>query len=810
MKNFSIFLLFSLLLVAPLFSQVGERPKRPMIRGIGVISGYVHDAKDKTPLQYASVIAYRLRDSAKVTGIATDQKGHFKLTGLRPGSYYLEVDFIGYKKETVSPIKITPQKPTVNLGIIKLQPAYILTSPVEVKGERPPITYKIDKKVIDVKKMATSISGTAVDVLENVPSVSVDIEGNVKLRGSENLTILIDGRPVLLEPSEILQQIPASSIDQIEIITNPSAKYDPEGVAGIINIVLKKKHSHGISGTLNTKLGTYENYGGGLLFDLRRSKYNSYISLNYDRRFMPGNLASERQTSTEKSNYRILSNGDFRRYHNPANLRGGIDINVFPTNILSIGGSYGRWQMGGSTGLSYEEQGDSFSDPLSYNSIDTFKLRGPSLSGFVNYQHKFPRKGHKLTGEIYYSHRQRDVESWNQRSNENGEVISGERSKEEGPSSLLRLKMDYSHPLGVKNKLETGYQGRWDSSEDNLDLYEYAPDSGEYEFQPQSHHDSRYFRNIQAIYGLYAGEIGAFGYQAGLRLEYTYRNIQIVDSNKKFEINRTDHFPTFHLSYKFPGIRQIMASYSRRIWRPRSWWLEPSLTWMDAYNVRQGNPALKPEYIDSYEMGLETPMGKGYTSLDAYYRVTHDHIERTTTLYEDNIFLHTFKNAGTSYAGGIELVLNLSPIRWYDINWMLDLYNYRIEGVEKASSRESNNWNIRFNNEIRLKLARFQVNGRYYSPTVTSEGKRSGFFIVDLAMKKTLFSRKLTLTLQARDVLQTAKREYTSEGENFSYHSTYERKSPLLMLQITYNFNNYQQFKKKIPKEENEEDFEIY
>ncbi|MCD6374246.1 MAG: carboxypeptidase regulatory-like domain-containing protein [Caldisericaceae bacterium] len=264
----------------------------------GIIQGIVYDDEAKAPIEYANIILYRKRDSSQVTGTITDKDGYFKLENVPAGRYFLDVDFIGYSKKRIDPVIVSPRSPEVMVGEIFLEPVTLQSDAVEVEAERVPITYQIDKKVINVSEQATAQSGSAVDVLQNVPSVDVDIDGNVKLRGSGNFQVLIDNRPTILEASEILQQIPATSIENIEIITNPSAKYDPDGVSGIINIVLKKNKLKGLSGMVNSSAGTFGRYGGDLLLSYRGKGYVLNVASNFNRRNFPGEQKLERHTQT--------------------------------------------------------------------------------------------------------------------------------------------------------------------------------------------------------------------------------------------------------------------------------------------------------------------------------------------------------------------------------------------------------------------------------------------------------------------------------------------------------------------------------
>ncbi|MEJ2052246.1 MAG: carboxypeptidase regulatory-like domain-containing protein, partial [Calditrichota bacterium] len=270
------FLLITLCLSSGfLYGQAGQRGGRNMPQG--TITGTIVEAKKQTPMQYTNVVLYSQRDSAQIDGTITDKDGKFRLTNVRPGNYFAEVTFIGFKQKTLDNIAVRPPNLSINLGTIVMSSKALTSQDVVVEAERPAISYQIDRKVIDASRFDAAASGNAVDILENVPSVNVDIEGNVELRGSSNFRVLIDGKPTVLDGNDALQQIPASTIDDIEIITNPSVKYDPEGTTGIINIVLKKNRLEGMSGLVNTNAGMNNKYGVEGLLSLKNDTYTATL-----------------------------------------------------------------------------------------------------------------------------------------------------------------------------------------------------------------------------------------------------------------------------------------------------------------------------------------------------------------------------------------------------------------------------------------------------------------------------------------------------------------------------------------------------
>jgi outer membrane receptor protein involved in Fe transport len=798
-KRFKLFLWIFVIGVEFVF---GQPPKgMPRANFNGTISGIVYDSEEKIPIEYANIILYSAKDSTQITGTITDKDGYFRLEGLRPGRYYLDVDFMGYVKKRIAPVRLTPRRREIVFKEIFLEPATLTGETVEVEARRAPITYQIDKKVIKVSEQATAQSGTAVDVLENVPSVNVDIDGNVSLRGSGSFQVLIDGRPTILDANEVLQQIPASSIDNIEIITNPSAKYDPDGVAGIINIILKKNKLRGIAGMVNASAGTYERYGSDFLVSRRTKGYTLNFAARYNRRNFPGKQTLERRTDRNGQSFYTNSYGDSRWTMVPYGIRASIDINLGPWDVLSLGGRAGNRSMEREFDLIYRNGSSPQDLETTSTSLDRWKRSGNIYAVNVNFEHKWPEKDHALRALVLFNKRTGDEKETNALRSPEQQLLSGQRIEQQSPATGWRFKVDYSHPFSEVTKLESGYQSRLLRSDDENKQYDYDPQTGQYLFQPLFSHQATSTRDIHALYATLASQWAALGYQVGLRTEYTYRSIALRDS-QKFTIDRWDWFPTLHLSYRFSTGRQIMVSYTRRIHRARPWFLEPFLTWTDAYNVRRGNPALKPEYIDSYEMGHQIFWGRNLISVEAYYRVTHNKVERIRSVYpyKPNVILQTFENVGEDYALGVELLFNRDVFRWWTVNYMSSFYRYQVRGTldELDFSRESFNWNVRLNNDFRFgRWGRLQANVRYNSPTVTSQGRTEDFFMVDLALKKQFFHRKLSLTLQVRDLLNTMRHEYTSEGADFYYYRKMDRPGPLFSLTASWIFNNYQKKRQK-------------
>ena len=760
----------------------------------GVISGFVIETSHQKPVEYANVVLYSQKNKEQITGTITDENGYFQLSGLRFGMYLLEIKFIGFDAFNMDSIFIRPNKSEIDLGRIEITPDVLALGSVEVFGEKPIIEFKIDKKIINVSKQFTALSGTAVDVLENVPSVSVDIEGNVSLRGSGSFNLLIDGRPSILDPNDALQTIPASTIENIEIVTNPSARFDPDGVAGIINIITKKNKLQGFSGIGNLSAGLYGQYGGDFLLNFRKNRYNFYIAANINRRNMPGERSSETWTSLGDTTSFLNSAGESEWGGTSKGLRGGVDINLSTADLLSFSFRYGSRSHERSSETDYEKWTDPGDSTYRYASTNSSDRRGDFYSLNLDYRHKFKKEGHELNSQINLRRRDMEEDSHNELLDVDNQINSGQRSTEAGPGMRLRFKLDYVLPVNKDDRIEAGYQLRYSLSEDENSMYKWDMLSGNYVFQSDFSHSTDYTRNIQSTYLIYAGQLGAFGYQAGLRGEYTYRFIELVGKDSTFSIDRWDIYPTFHTSYQFGGGQQLMASYTRRIHRARGWHLEPFLTWMDAYNVRKGNPDLKPQFIDSYEAGYQKTFGRSLLSLEAYYRVTHNKVERVQSIYDSGILLHTTDNVGEDYALGTELMLTLFPFKWWNLNLMGNLFDYRVEGELNNVSfyQQSFNWSTRINNTFKLgKSTRIQLSAMYHSPSASAQGSREGFFFTNAAIRQDFWNRKLSATLQLRDILGTAVHEFTSEGPGFYSYNKFSGQPRMLSFTLSYNFNNY-------------------
>jgi len=716
------------------------------------------------------------------------------------GEYFLEISSVGYFKKTLKKIHLSKSQPILDLGIILLERDVTTLEEVEIVAEKQAVEYQIDKKIINVDQQITGKSGNAVDILMNVPSVTVDIEGNVSLRGSGGFLVLIDGRPTILENSDALQQIPANSIETIEIITNPSAKYNPDGTAGIINVITKKDKRDGFSGVANANIGLDDKYGADILFNLTNKKWTYFIGGDFNQRYFPGHNEGGRVTQDGDTSYVTRYTGETSNSRWFWNIRGGIGFNLSSKDAFNIEFNYGYREHSRSSDLAYQDFQQFKPVVNSYNSKNEHHFNMDFYSANLVYTHDFA-KNHRIRAQL--SIRNRDIEEYSKNVlvNLDGSISSGQENTEDGPANVFQSDIEFSMPIGLKGKFETGYQSRIGSSTDDTKLFTYDTASKSYIYQDQFSNYTEYKRDIHAIYALFGDQKGRWGYQAGLRGEYTLRTINSSVSQDQYRIDRLDYFPSAHLSLKLENDQQLMASYSRRIERPRSWWLEPFITVVDAFNVRQGNPNLKPEYVDSFELNYRRGFGKNFFSAETYYRITNNKVERIREVFTENIIKTFPENVGRDFFLGVELALSIHLTKWWKTDLSGNLFHYTIKGTlqDEPYFRESLNWNTRMNNNFTIrKNTRVQISSRYVSATATAQGRNEGYYGLDGAIAQDFWQKKMSATLQLRNILQTERRENHSEGQDFTSYNLSYRYGPIAILTITYRFNDYQK-KQKSP-----------
>lgn len=804
MNSFKFLTILALLVLSSIIisGQSGPNPASIDPVAAGTISGVVLDKSSNVPMEYTSIALYNLKDSSLVTGTVTDQSGVFQLTDLPFGRYYLELHFVGYNKTTTDPVMITPDSKKVDLGEIELALNTKLLDEVEIVADQRRVEYKIDKKVVNVSEDLSAAGGTAVDVLENTPSVSVDIEGNVSLRGSSNFTVLINGKPTVLDAADALRQIPASSIQNIEIITNPSVKYDPDGNGGIVNVILKKQLEKGTTGIVNASVGLNHKYRFDALLNRRVGKLNYFIGGGYNDNLYDGTLLREQRTfGSSLGDQYVDASGDFDFIRGGGQLKGGVNYDFSPKSNMAFEANAGTYTFGIDRTNSSHEYTIPATEDTYFLNTDVMSRTGQYYSGNMNFTRTFDTAAHKIVAMAYFSQQSGDgiEELEYHETDENyiiqpGELSQKNRNVETGTSLEYRLQVDYSKPL-KNGTLEAGYQARIDDNIEDFVYQEYDPDTDSWNSVGESSSEIDFYRNIQSGYIQYGGQFRKIQVQAGLRGEYTHRLIEYENFNSSYEINRFDYYPTLHLARQFENDHQVMLSYSKRVNRPRGHYLDSIPSYIDKQTVRIGNPRLEPEYVNSFELGYQKGWSKNFLAFEAYYRNTDNLITRVTQFDEaSGIFYQKFENINEDHVVGSEIMANWQFAKWFNLNASTNVYYYNIQGelFGEDINNSSISWRANSNATFTLSpLSRIQTTIGYHGPSVTAQGTSEGMYYVNLAVRQDLFKRKLSATLQVRDLFGSMKREFTASGPGFSQYVLMQSEPRVIMLSLSYKINNY-------------------
>ncbi|MCK3683543.1 TonB-dependent receptor [Maribellus sp. YY47] len=768
----------------------------------GRIKGVIVEEHSGQPMEFANVAVYNTASSALVSGGITDGKGEFEITGLQLGEYYLEANFIGFDKSKVDNIVITRDNPTFNSGKIKLSSSSVELEGVEVVADRSPVEFKLDKKVVNVSQMISATGGTAVEVLENTPSVQVDLEGNVSLRGSSNFTVLIDGRPSVLTGSDALRQIPASAIENIEIITNPSAKYEPDGTTGIINLVMKKNSLNGLSGIVNATIGSNDKYRGDVTLNYRTEKFNFFGGFDWrDDTFKGGSHSLSETYSGDTTSY-IKIDGDRNFNRNGKNVKAGADWFVTDKSTLSLSGELGRSDNTNNGGGRTHEYSVPAGDELFSISEEVSNNESKFYSGTLSFQHKFDKKGHQLDALAFYSREKGsddEVEGEllaDEDYNRTPDYIERVATLENEKQREFRLKLDYVYPFSEDGKFEAGMLSRMETDKEDLAFQDYNQSNDSWIINEDYTSSTDFTRDIHAVYTTFSNKLGELQYMGGLRGELTHRETRNTKADEPSKLNRFDLFPTVHFSYGLGDNIEFMTSYSRRINRPRGRDLDPTPNYYNRYTIRFGNPDLKPEFTNSYELGAMYRFDRSYISLDAFHRITNNKIDRIETLGDDGIYYLNTDNFDKDYSTGAELTGNVNFTKWLLVNASVSLYHYRITGDLNGESvdRSSNNLSSRMNTTFKIsQSSRLQLQGFFNGKSVSAQGERKAMIFTNISYRQDFWNNKLTATLNVRDILGTGKFESESYGTDFKRWSQWKHEPRTVMLTLSYKLNNFKE-----------------
>jgi len=784
------------------------------------ITGTIVDGTTKETIPFASVAVYRSKDSTLVTGVLSGSDGSFTIEKLPYGKFYIQVTFVGYKKHRVNNIMLTPNQQISALGNVNVNTSAVALKGVDVVGNLPPVTYQIDKKVVNIAQNITASGGTLADALQNAPSIQTDVQGNITVRGSSNFTVLVDGRPSPIAGSEALQQIPANLVENVEIITNPSAKFEAEGSAGIINIVMKKQKVQGESGMINLTAGTGNKYSGNLNLNYKTSKFNFTLGGDFtdNQSAIKNNMNNTDTLSSQLIKYQSINgNGSFRRQG--MGINAGIDYTINDNNSLTLTGSIGSRTFSRPMTSEYHDLYDntlaSISRDIYYlnSSSPEFKRNYSTLN--LDYQLKLNSKGEKLSASVYLTGGPNNNVSTLQVDTTTANWVSLGKAKinqvstQNSNETDLRFKADYELPISAKGKLESGYQGRFVNNNADYEL----TNSG---VEDLSQRDKFNFKDqIEAGYATLSNSMSLFDYQLGLRAEYEDRVLTQETQNQVNRVNRIDFFPTIHLTKQLPWDLQLMASYTRRINRPQQQNINPFVVRLDPQTIRQGNPGLLPEFANSYELNLEKKLNKSsFVSVEGFLRQTSNLMQQISLFNPTTqITTNTSANIDHDRSMGTELMVYLEPVKWFSLNTSFNVFNYHMFGTPIPSVANSvNTWNVHVSPTFHLnKETSVQANYTYNAPTITAQGTRSGFYSSTLAIKHNLLKDKASLTLQARNPIGVTSTITTTESAHQYKYSDFQRESQVFLLTFSYRINNYKAKQNKRNESDssvNEEDIE--
>jgi len=760
----------------------------------GKISGNVVDGATGEAVAFANAVLYENEKVLK--GTATDTVGAFILENIPYGKYKLAVDFVSYKTE-VRQIEITPSKEVIRLKTIVLQEdKATMLREVEIVGIASQTKFDIDKKIYTINQSALSAGAGTDEILRNIPSVNVDNEGNISLRNDENVAVWINGKPSGLTPEnrgQILEQLPAESVQSVEVITNPSSKYNPEGTSGIINIVLRQDRKAGYYGTASVGV-SYPwgaNFGGNVNYS--NKKFNSYFSLNYRNNKNIGGGWLDRSSFGKDSTFLRQRNNSENRMQGLF-VRAGADYQFNAKNNLGISAFT---MLGGSnqnTDYNYFLQ-DNFLQPIdsySQNTSSDIDRRGYNFS--IDYKHIFDKNGHEFLASAGNSG---FVFNTNTDYITTRKSINSTRDEDVSRNSQeFWLQADYTLPLGEKSKLEAGYKSTFSPTQNILKRNSVLED------------DFTLNRQIHAVYANYKNMFKPLdiGYLVGVRGEATITDWKNIDT--KGNSAHYDWFPSVFLSKIFGKNNELQISLTRRINRPGRRELNPLRDTSDSTNIRFGNPNLNPAYSMAYELNYIKKWDNHTLSTSAYLRQTDDIIQSVSEIDSTHSYmLTTYKNIASRQNSGFELSLKNRFFRKVELTSTVNLYYSKLFGNAEygLKDRESFSWDARvICNTLITKGFSVQLTGNYRSSSLLPQGKTLPNYSLDAGLKKT-FSEKITVNLSVRDIFNSRKFRSEIFSDNFYQKSERYFQGRTIRLTVSYNFGNLKPTKKPQRKEEDVE-----
>jgi outer membrane receptor protein involved in Fe transport len=806
----ALFLTFTLAITLPGTAQISS----------GKITAKVVDAQTNETVPFATAVVINKKTKAVVKGAQTDANGNLTITGLPKGVFTFKISYVGYQTMVRDSVSLADSP--IDFGTIKMKTAKgTVLNEVKVTGQKSTIQLGIDKKIFSVDQSLVSEGGSASDLLQNVPSVQTDIDGNVSLRGSAGVRVLIDGKPSLIAGgniAQILQSIPASSIESVELITNPSAKYDAEGQSGIINIVLKKNKKLGLNGSVALSAGNQNNYNANTNLSFQNSKINLYG--NYGYRYGNRNGGGFSNIFYKTPNLKTVyanQNTDGESLDKGHNAKAGMDYFITDKSVLSLSGGF-NIRDNDRNELLKIDQLDAFKNPVNLSNRNNSNLgSGGSYDLSLDFNQKFKKPKEELTFNFSFSEGDNDnyqiydTEVYNI----NGQPVSSlpniRTTDGTGFNRNYNVQADYTLPVGKLGKIEAGYRSQIRFSENNSLARLQDLLTGNYFTDLSLTNEFNNKDQVHALYFNFQNQVGNFGYQAGLRAEDAKLDTRLGTFDNAGNLSYIPGqvaykrlYPSVFLTEKFKGDQQLQLSYSRRVNRPRGWDTNPFLDVSDPLNYRRGNPNLKPEDVHAFELGYSKFWKKITLTSSIYLRQTNDVIQRVRTEPDENgITITTPQNLTKNISSGLELISKVDVSKAWNFTANVNLYQSKIEGVPAFGIVENSgfSWNANLTNNFALPYnISFQLKGDYRAAEVMAQGKRNAMYGLDAGAKYDFKDKKSSLSLNVRDVFNTRAWSMTTDANNTIIDFKRRMQGTIANLTYAYRFGKTDfSFKKKKP-----------
>lgn len=818
------FLLTFLLFLTALLNYSQNKPEGKKIK----ISGKVIEKGTNTPLEYSTISLVNSTTNKVTSGGITNATGDFNFDAT-PGTYKIKVEFISFKSLE---LKEKTFSSDTNLGVISLQSDAKQLNDVVIKTEKASVEIKLDKKIYNVGQDMTVKGGTASDVLDNVPSVTVDGDGNVSLRGNENVRILIDGRPSnAINIADALKSISADALDKVEVITNPSARYDAEGGAGIINIVLKKGKNNGINGTFVATVGNPKNYNSTGTINFKSTNFNLFSTIGYNDSNAPGRtLTDSDYLNPDGSVYKTI-NERINRSSGRKGYNYSFGVEWFLDKTLTWTNNFSYRKNDGSSPINdvinnYEANNNfvsnRFNDQFTYTH---------DIEYTTNFTKKFKKEGHKLTIDGTVSKNiDNDFSTITNSFIGVTSATSIESSKYYQTQNRTLLQSDYVLPIGKNGQYEAGYKGIFNEYINDFQVGS-IDNLGNYNSYSNFTNVFNYKENINAIYSQFGSKISKFSYLLGLRFEDSRieSKLLLTDFNKVKKYN--NFFPSAFLTYQLNEQSTISINYSKRIERPRNRFIIPfPNNYTSNINLFIGNPDTDPSFTDALDFAYMNKFKKVTLTTSLYYNKTKNpfqFVKRPTgdivstivngVPVDTPVYVSTAINLDYDTRFGFEFTINYTPYKWWKLNGNFNFfkstvtgnYQYTLNGSTDIISQEvnkaSSSWFTRITSKITLPYKiDWQTNATYNAPQNNFQGKSLGVLAANLALSKDILKDKATISLNINDVFNSRKRIMQTNLPTLNSYNEMQFRERQINLSFTYRFNKQKSDREKQPKREGE------